>query len=199
MQNIYASLRLALAGVALSGLLGGFAPPLAADEAARIAAAKAAVKALAEGLRGELGRALKEGGPVAGIEACSIVAPQVAASVAEAHRLVIGRTALKVRNPANAPDAFERAQLEAFAVRLAKGEDPAMVEHAEVTADASGAKTLRYMKAIPMTAEPCLVCHGSDIPPAVKSAVAERYPADAAVGFAPGDLRGAFTVRMKID
>jgi hypothetical protein len=49
------------------------------------------------------------------------------------------------------------------------------------------------MKAIGTTS-PCLNCHGSALKPEVAAKVKELYPEDQAVGFASGQLRGAFTL-----
>ena len=43
----------------------------------------------------------------------------------------------------------------------------------------------------------CLTCHGSDIDANIAEALAERYPADEATGFATGDLRGVFRVEFQ--
>ncbi len=42
----------------------------------------------------------------------------------------------------------------------------------------------------------CLKCHGDDIPAPVQAKVTELYPTDAATGFASGDFRGLFWVRI---
>jgi hypothetical protein len=46
--------------------------------------------------------------------------------------------------------------------------------------------------------EKCLACHGdpAEIDPAVRQVVAVTFPADAAVGYRAGDLRGAISVRV---
>ncbi len=54
------------------------------------------------------------------------------------------------------------------------------------------------MKAIPMAAEPCAACHGTDVKPDVKSEIDKLYPQDQATGFKPGELRGAFTISMPV-
>ncbi|MDX2287945.1 MAG: DUF3365 domain-containing protein [Hyphomicrobiaceae bacterium] len=176
-------------------------PASAADPALeeRVKAARAAVQQLAGQLKGELVGALESGGPVKAMEVCSVVAPQLAASVADSARLSIGRTALKVRNPGNRPDAFETQHLAAFAARLAAGEDVAKIDHAEIVTDAAGTRVFRYMKAIPMAEKPCAACHGSVIQPDVKAQIDTLYPEDRAVGFAAGELRGAFTVSQKME
>jgi len=54
------------------------------------------------------------------------------------------------------------------------------------------------MKGIRVEA-PCLLCHGDPIDASLAAALAERYPADAAIGYAEGDLRGAFWVEVPSD
>ena len=104
----------------------------------------------------------------------------------------VGRTALRLRNPANAPDDFERAAMERFQREIAAGADPAALELAEIVEGPQG-DTFRYMKPI-MTGGPCVLCHGEAVPPEAMAAILERYPEDRATGFAPGEMRGAFTI-----
>ena len=68
--------------------------------------------------------ALAVGGPTDAIEVCKIAAPEIAATASDAQGWRIGRTSLKLRNPANAPDAWELAVLRDFEARKAAGEDP---------------------------------------------------------------------------
>jgi hypothetical protein len=177
--------------------IGGVSP-LGAGEVAdqRAQLARAAIKDLGDKLKAELTRALKESGPVAAISVCRTVAPAVAQEASSAHSLAVSRTALKVRNPANAPDAFERKVLQDFLARAAEGTDLNMLEHAETVGEGEAVE-YRYMKAIPAAAEPCLTCHGSAIAPDLKAEIDRLYPQDQATGFKAGDLRGAFSVRIK--
>ena len=46
------------------------------------------------------------------------------------------------------------------------------------------------------SARRCLACHGSEVSPEVREAIAARYPGDRATGFAVGDLRGALWVEV---
>ena len=103
----------------------------------------------------------------------------------------VGRTSLKLRSLANAPDEWERARLESFEQRKQAGENPAQLEYYAVV-EQDGVPVFRYMKAIPTT-EPCLACHGANIDPAVEAKLAELYPMDQARGYQAGDIRGAFT------
>jgi len=161
--------------------------------------ARAAIKPLAEGLKSELTGALKAGGAAAAVEKCRSVAPEITRGVSTPTAgLIVSRTALKVRNPQNSPDAHERAVLEEFVAKLKAGTDPAALEHvAEIK---QGDVTLvRYMKAIPMAEAPCAACHGTSekLDQAAMDAVKRLYPSDQAVGFVPGELRGAFSVTIR--
>lgn len=135
-------------------------------------------------------QAMEKGGPVHAVESCQLLAPQISAEHSKAPWRV-GRTALKVRNPDNAADAWERAVLEEFASRASSGE-PLQGMHKAAMVEGE----FRYMQAIP-TGEPCLACHGSAIKPELASLIEQRYPADQARGFQPGELRGAFSLRRE--
>lgn len=136
--------------------------------------------------------AIAEGGPAQAVEACNLLAPKIAAQHSEAPWQV-GRTALKVRNPENAADAWERQVLERFAERAAAGEPLEQLRHGEVVGN-----EFRYLQAIG-TAQPCLGCHGERIDPALLSLIDQRYPDDQARGFSEGDLRGAFSLRRALE
>lgn len=190
---------IAAAGIAACLIL---APAVHAEQPgttpdARITAARAASKELGEALKSQLVAALKSGGAIAALSVCNTVAPSIAAGISQQRTMDVGRTALKVRNTANAPDAFETRVLEDFAKKIAAGADPATLEHAETVTE-NGSSTFRYMKAIPMAAEPCAACHGTNVKPEVKAAVDQLYPKDQATGFKPGELRGAFTIKQAV-
>lgn len=171
-------------------------PAFAVDEAERVAASRAAVKDFMGTLQGELQAAMKAGGPTNAIEVCNKKAPAIAREISQAQGLRVARTSLKIRNPDNAPDAWERKVLEDFEARRRAGADPATLEHHEIVA-ADGKRTFRYMKAIP-TAELCLNCHGEQLDPKVSATLERLYPKDQATGFKVGDLRGAFTVSQPL-
>lgn len=181
------------AALSLSVMAGAATAAQAADRVTeRVAESRAVAAGFMATLKGELMRAMEQGGPAAAIEVCSQVAPAIAAEASERTGWQVGRTSLRVRNPENAPDAWERDTLRSFERRKAAGEPLGELEAYGVVEGAEGAR-FRWMKAIP-TGEPCLACHGSDLAPQVRAALAEAYPADAATGFALGDIRGAFTI-----
>lgn len=143
-------------------------------------------------LKGELGRAIETGGPVAAIDVCSKRAPEIAARLSRESGASVGRTALRVRNPANAPDDLQRSLLEQFAREMASGRFQPPLEAAFEIRRGQQVER-RYMRAIP-TEPLCLTCHGKTLAPDLAAAIAHAYPADQATGFEQGQLRGAFTV-----
>jgi len=163
------------------------------DMGENIEAARAAAKALGGRLTAELLASLRDEGTTAAIAICADAAPGIARDVSQETGVEVGRTALRARNPDNAADPWERAQLEAFITALAAGGDPAAMERWAVVDNDAGAPVFRWMKPIVM-GEPCETCHGTDIADDVTAAVLARYPEDVATGFTPGEIRGAFTV-----
>jgi hypothetical protein len=168
-----------------------------ASNATSLATARAAVKGLGETLKEQLVAAIKAGGAVAAVGVCRTIAPAIAEDTSRTYGVKVGRTSLKARNPANAPDEFERRVLEEFVRKIDAGADPASLEHAETVAQGDE-RVFRYMKAIPTAAEPCLTCHGSSLQPELKAEILRLYPNDQATGFKLGELRGAFTVTQKL-
>jgi hypothetical protein len=148
-------------------------------------------KRLATELKGALSAALQTS-PEHAIAVCNEQAPQIASKIATDANVQIGRTALKLRNPKNAPSEWQRAVLLDFQNRLKSGEAIGALEYARTVK--SGAHTEhRYMKAIP-TEPLCLTCHGQQLTPSLQQAIRAKYPNDAATGFNVGDLRGAVYV-----
>jgi hypothetical protein len=184
------------AALALVACAWAAGPAFAADPAAaqQLKDARAATKDLGTSLKTELVNAIASGGAVSAMGVCKVAAPALAEEAGAKHGLTIRRTALRVRNPANAPDDWERAVLTEFLAKIKAGADATKLEHAETLVDATGAAEFRYMKAIPMAAEPCLTCHGAP-EPALKAEILRLYPQDQATGFKAGGLRGAFSVR----
>jgi hypothetical protein len=158
----------------------------------RIDTSRTVVGEFAAKLEGELKNALQSGGPKAAISVCSSIAPAIAFEASQKTGWDVGRTSLKLRNPNNGPDAWEEKVLREFETQRAAGKP---VETMEVAAwvERDGKSEFRYMKAIGVQ-QTCLACHGRDIVPDVKKALAELYPDDKAIGYALGDIRGAFRI-----
>ncbi len=183
----------------LIGLLVGCSDPgapvsITSEEAQ--AKARTAIAAYRSALQSRLREAMAEGGPAGAIGVCKDAAPEIGKATSQAHRLAIGRTALRLRNPANAPDYWEREAMLAFQKDMAQGAEPGtLVQTLEVSKE--GATALRYITPIP-TGGLCLACHGSEIAPEVRDALARDYPEDQATGFQQGEMRGAFTLWVPV-
>jgi len=147
-------------------------------------------------LKGELKKALSEGGVVNAINVCNLKTPEISRSVSVKHGMSVARTSLKVRNQNNAPDAWEKKVLELFEKEKAGGKNIKALEHVEVV-NVNGKEVFRYMKVIPTNAI-CLRCHGAKLNPTVTEAINKHYPEDKATGFTVGDIRGAFTISQPL-
>lgn len=141
-----------------------------------------------ERLQSELKAALAEGGPVTAINVCRDRAPQIGSELSRMSGARVARTSARYRNPVNAPDSWEADVLASFERRVAAGE--AGLLEASQAPDEGG---FRYMSAI-RTQPVCLACHGSSLAPDTAAALAAAYPHDQATGYAPGEVRGAFSI-----
>ena len=115
------------------------------------------------------------------VEFCNVQAPVIAAEVAAAKGVKIGRTSDKLRNVKNtAPEWF------------------ANLEKSDSVAVLTGPKGELGWVAPIKTAQVCLNCHGTTerVAPDVASVIAEKYPEDKAMGYEEGDLRGWFWVEV---
>jgi hypothetical protein len=134
-------------------------------------------------------------GPEAAIAYCRLEALPLTAQIAEEFPQVknIRRTALRVRNPGNAPDTTDRSVLGRWLAAWNPATPPPPVLQ-EFTAE-DGTKELRYYRPVPVMAT-CLTCHGTgdEIPANVRTAIERDYPQDEAVNFQETDLRGAIVV-----
>jgi hypothetical protein len=175
-----------------------FSQSIFADQAAQadIDASHKIVKQFMGKLKGELMGAMKAGGPINALQVCNIKALVITQNVSAEHKMDIGRTSLKLRNPINTPDSWEAKVLHDFEKRKAAGEAVKPMEYAELV-DNNGTKQFRYMKAIPV-AKPCLNCHGEEVKAGVLNKISALYPSDKAIGYKLGDIRGAFTITKNI-
>lgn len=134
-------------------------------------------------------------GPEAAIAYCRLEALPLTAQIAKEFPQIknVRRTALRVRNPANAPDDTDRSVLERWLANWNPA-NPAAPVTQEFTA-ADGTRELRYYRPVPVMST-CLTCHGTpdQIPANVRAALQRDYPNDKAVDFQDGDLRGAIVV-----
>lgn len=169
-----------------------------AQDPAWVADARKVASSVPPKLLAILNDEIAKGGPEGAIAVCRDKAPELAKAASAESGWAIRRVSLKNRNPKAVPDAWERAALEDFDRRAAGGENPATIEKAEIVV-VEGKETYRYMKALPVQPM-CVACHGTaeQLTPAVKEKLKALYPDDKGVGYSPGQIRGAMTLRKPV-
>ncbi|MDT8317196.1 MAG: methyl-accepting chemotaxis protein [bacterium] len=118
----------------------------------------------------------------------SLISEEGQSSLAGAEEIVVRQTSLRLRNPENAPDDFERTVLERFE------KEPGLDEFKSILSN-DGEKQFRYMKRL-VIINACLACHGNKekIPLYIRKA----YPGDEAHGYKLGDVRGAISISLPL-
>jgi hypothetical protein len=176
-----------------------FVDPASPEVAAIRQTGEAAVATVGKKLVTALNTALAAGGPEAAVLVCQTQAlPLTAEQLTDQPTLVsVKRTSLRLRNPANAPDAAERLALDHVAKLVAAGQPPPSVLVQRIQSAGTAAPEWRVYRPIATKAE-CLVCHGDAATqsPALRTALQTRYPADAATGYATDQWRGLFRVTI---
>ena len=171
--------------VLVTAVLCLVAPQQAAngDDDPLLARSREITAAFAGEMQMALQGAMASGGPVAAIGACKDTAPEIAARLSRESGATVSRTSLRVRNPANEPQAWQADVLRAFESDAATDE----------FFDRSGNNEARYMKAI-TTGALCLNCHGTVLAPDIRKKLDAAYPDDQARDYYLGDIRGAFSI-----
>ncbi len=170
-----------------------------ADIEARVVEARALVREFGGTLKPILVSHFKQDGPVAAIEVCSKSAPEIAQNISNKSGWDVKRVSHKPRNgQSGRADEWELGVLQRFIDARKAGADVDTLEHYEVLSMEDGSRTFRYMKP-QKTLKLCTACHGTSIDPAVSAKLLERYPNDVARGFKEGDVRGAFSLKMRLN
>ena len=162
-----------------------------------LALSQVASKQLGKQLKNKLVNTIQSDGPEAAITICNFEAINISNKISAENNLKVGRTSLKLRNPANQADAWETKQLNWFEAQKNLDANLKTLEISEIIKK-DGEKVFRYMKAIPMQ-EPCMLCHGKTLAPVIAEKINHLYPQDQAKGFTVGDIRGAFTVTVPLN
>jgi hypothetical protein len=136
----------------------------------------------------ELTDALSRGGPGSAIGFCHLDATYVSQRIGKDTGIAAGRTSDRLRNPTNAPRPWAAPLVKANAGRQAKNVEGFVVDLGNRVG------VLRPIAERPV----CAACHGpvDRVSPQVLRVLADRYPADRAVGFREGEIRGWFWVEM---
>jgi Protein of unknown function (DUF3365) len=128
--------------------------------------------------------ALRTDGPSGAMKSCHLQPTVHELQIAREQGIAVGRTSDRLRNPINTPRAWAAPVVNKYAGRPAAGVAGFVVDNGT---------TIGVMR--PLTEQPmCGGCHGrSDkLEPKVVEALRDRYPADHAVGFQEGEIRGWF-------
>lgn len=185
-------------GVAKAQSTAGAAAATLPDLLTRLQSARQTTRTYSDQLKGQLNEAIKIGGLKGAVGQCTTIAPDLNQTISEQSPFEIGRTALRIRNPDNAPDPWEKGNLELFEKQLAAGGDHKSMEAYDVTVTKEGQKLFRYMRPI-LTGEMCLGCHGPAVQQDIKQEIARTYSDDKAMGYNLGELRGAFTLVQEVE
>lgn len=150
-------------------------------------------------LSATLKKQLEAGGAESAIPVCKQVAPALAAEYSRDGR-VVKRVSFKPRNRTlGTPDAWETQMMQSFEHSLSGGQPISGMEASAVREEGDG-RWFRYIKAIP-TQRMCLQCHGQpyQISDGVKALLAKEYPDDQATGYSAGAIRGAISIKQRLD
>ncbi len=151
--------------------------------------------ALMKNLGSQLKSALAAGDPVSAVQVCQQIAMPLTDSTSEQFAGInVGRTSLKPRNPDNAPGELDWEILEAWQSQKDLGK--ALPEHE--LRRISDTEVVFYRPI--MVQSVCLNCHGpiDSLTPELQAHLEAHYPEDQAIGYAEGDLRGAFVVEIDL-
>jgi hypothetical protein len=184
-----AALILALTGTILLSAQGPVWPirDAPADLRPMIARADLMIAAMHDSVLRELNDAFDSVGPDKAMQSCHIDSLLISQRMAR-EGVAAGRTSDRLRNPTHAPRPWAAALVHANAGRQARDVEGFAVD----LGDRLG--VLRPIAERPM----CATCHGpaGRLSPAIRAQIAERYPADKAVGFKEGEIRGWFWVEI---
>ena len=191
------ALAVALASVAVAVAIPAQTPsapkpwPISAAPAEMrptISRADLMITAMHDALLRELNDALARGGPGDAIDACHIDVTAVSQRLGRSHGVPAGRTGDRLRDPTNAPRPWAAGIVKEYATRRARDVEGFAVD----LGDRVG--VIRPIAERSM----CAGCHGplEGLGSGVRQVLAERYPADRAVGFANGEIRGWYWVEM---
>ena len=151
--------------------------------------AAAAQQALQKNLKG----AIDKGGMEYALTYCNQHALFLVKELEDSLSVDIMRVSQKFRNPKDEPDSLENLILDAYQYSLDNGltVEPAIME--------DGKEVLLFTQPILISNTLCLTCHGAigtDISEENYDTILGYYPKDSATGYAMGQLRGMWAIRI---
>ena len=170
-----------------------------APEAADIRAqGENAINRLAITLVREVTNAVAKDGAEAAVDVCHLKNLTTTKGVIDGLPRItaVKKTSLRLRSPANAPDAADQLALEQFKQQMDNGDAPSPILIQRVE-PAGGAPEWRVYKPLGV-APKCMLCHGdsADQSPGLRAKLAKLYPTDLAAGYSTGEWRGVLRVTV---
>lgn len=145
-------------------------------------------------LSDQLMKSIQSQGVSQSLEFCNLSASTMLDSIMDAYNVEIKRTSLKTRNIHNEANGIEKQILEAYAYSLGQGE-----KVGDNIQSVEEGNYLLYTKPIIINNGLCLNCHGSkegEVTENTKILINKLYPEDKAHGYAIGDLRGMWSIKI---
>ncbi|AKH44058.1 cytochrome c553 [Altererythrobacter atlanticus] len=171
-------------------------PTASFDEAAVLARSAEVAGQFQAELQAKLKEALAAGGPILALDVCHSAAPMIAAELSQESGADLSRVSARNRNP-------DGGLTEELLPHYALLQEMPLTDgkpSREIWRSGEGeAARINVLSAIPMQEQPCSVCHGTDVAPEVAAKINELYPGDKAIGFEPGELRGAMLISWPAD
>lgn len=174
-----------------------FVDPDAAENAEVRGLGERAINRLAATLGNEVAVATSKGGADKAVEFCHLKALPLTGEILSGMPRIkeVKRTSLKLRNPANAPDAAEQLALKKVERDIERGVLPkVLVQEIELPGGKSEWRVYRPIGVAPQ----CVMCHGAPeaMSPELQKSLKARYPADEATGYTAGQWRGLIRVTV---
>ena len=142
----------------------------------------------------QLQQAIATEGVAGAVGFCQLAALPLLAELEVKHGVSLRRVSTKARNPKDKPDTQELPLLDAYAYNAEEG-----IPSESSIQKLDKGEVLLYTKPIVLAQGMCLSCHGSidkDIAPETTAKLTQFYPQDPATGYAVGDLRGMWSLRL---
>ncbi len=124
-------------------------------------------------------------------------APKLIADASQQSGVTLKRTALRVRDPKNAPDDWEMEKLQELDFLMQAGLDPETLGMTEIVEE-DGQRVFRWIRPLVM-GETCLVCHGENVSTRILDLLDQEFPGDEGIGYFANEPGGAYSVRKVLE
>lgn len=145
-------------------------------------------------LMASLHKAVEEKGIEGALDFCNVNAAPIVQELSDKYGVEIRRTSFRARNQNNLPTDQESPILDAYQYNVEN-----RLENEPNIQKIEGGDVLLYTKAIVISTEFCLACHGdtkNEIESPVLNKIDSLYPGDLARDFEVGNLRGMWSLKI---